>query len=391
MDENTLPISNAESGALLEAVEAELGPAFTVTDASSVWAQSWMRHVSKLDAEFARIVGNRRVPGHYDPELGFSDTGLVSLEFAGDPLVILQYPRGYEMVHMVFTKQEDTAVVHKLVKYLLETEHAAKELYIWGGRDIPLDKLDTANFVVPKVVENTLASEVYPQLDDGEIFNHVLLFSYPGVGKTAFCRHLAKQYPDWKTVVVFPAAVDKPRDIMGVFDYASYRAPSILIFEDIDAWAQSRFEDHSFKEDFSPYLGALLNGVDGVESHQGLLVMATTNNPQSLDPAILRPGRFGVQVEFRYTDDELARICSNYLGEERPDTFFRPYLRNTPAHIRALMKTARAYHKLHGVPVTHNLLKEIDTLLRGSPKLPKPEDMFVRDEPEEAVEEKAYG
>ncbi len=105
----------------------------------------------------------------------------------------------------------------------------------------------------------------------------------------------------------------------------------------------------------------------------------------------MRPGRFGIQVEFRYTEAELAHICQNYLGEDRPHAFFHPYLRNTPAHIRALMKTARATHKLHGTPVTHELLREIDALLKASPKLPKPEDMFVQSEAESPQEKKGYG
>ncbi len=391
MDENPLPIPEAESGAFLVAMREEFGEEYVATDVSRVWTGSWVRFLGDFDPSFYRVIGNRLIPAHHDNDLGFSDTGFISLEYEKVRMVILQFPRGYGEVRMVYTAPEAATKVRDLVRHLVDAEHKARELSIWGGRDIPLDKLDTANFVVPKVVETAFASEVYPQLDDGEIFNHVLLYSSPGVGKTAFCRVLAKQFPDWKTIIVFPSAVDKPRELMHAFDYAAYRTPAILIFEDIDAWAQTRFEEATYKEDFSPFLGALLNGVDGIESHQGLLVISTTNNPECLDPAILRPGRFGVQVEFRYTDEELARICSNYLGEERPDDFFRPYLRNTPAHIRALMKTARAYHKLHGVPVTHELLKEIDTLLRGSPKLPKPEDMFVRDEPEEAVEEKAYG
>ncbi len=390
MVDNDLPIPEAESGAFLAAVREEIGEEYVATDVSRVWSGSWVRFLGDFDPSFYRVLGNRLVPAHHDDGLGFSDTGFISLVYEDTRMVILQYPRGYGEVRMVYTAPEAATKVRDFVRHLVDAEHKARELSIWGGRDIPLEKLDTENFVMPATVERALEREVYPQLEDGEVFNHVLLYSSPGVGKTAFCRVLAKQFPDWKTVIVFPSAVDKPKELMHAFDYAAYRTPAILIFEDIDTWAQSRFEDDSFKETFSPYLGALLNGVDGIESHQGLLVISTTNNPECLDPAIVRPGRFGVQVEFRYTEAELALICQNYLGEKRPHVFFHPYLRNTPAHIRALMKTAQATHKLHGTPITHELLREIDALLKTSPKLPKPEDMFVRSE-EPVPEKKGYG
>lgn len=367
-----------------------LGEDFAAADATGVWGNAWMRYLGEDGAVFYKMLGKETIPILYNKGLHFHGALLVTLEYDGADFVILRRDLGMDgFSHWVLHGPGGEEKTLEFIKEMLSRERDAKELHMWGSREIPLDKLDTKNFVSPSYVEEMFSKEVYPQLDGPEIFNHVLLYSYPGVGKTAFCRVLAKKYPEWQTVVVTPHMVEKPRHIQNAFDYAVYRTPAILIFEDIDTWAQSRYEDASMKEDFSPYLGALLNCVDGVETHQELLVIATTNNPESLDAAIIRPGRFGIKSEFRYNRDELIQVSNNYLGEKHGKAFYAPILRNTPAHLRALMKTARAYAKLERVEIDQTLLKDIDKMLKKSPKLPKLQDMFIGDDKESILREVA--
>ncbi|MEE9593222.1 MAG: ATP-binding protein [Thermoplasmata archaeon] len=365
--------------ALMRFVREHVGEGHGALDASRVWNIRWMKHLADFDMVLFKLFGDNLVQAMYDNDIGFRGSGVASLSFDGLPLALFKrYLGTMEGDHYwLFYPEGGEDKARKFVYELLKRERDAKELYIWGSREVPLDKLDTTNFVNPRYVQDIFAREVYPQMEDKEIFNHVLLVSSPGVGKTAFCRVLAKKYPEWQTVVVAPHVIDKPISIQHAFDYAIYRTPAILILEDIDTWGQTRFEETSMKEDFSPYLGALLNCVDGIDTNQELLVLATTNNPQVLDPAIVRPGRFGVMVEFRYTMEELVTICNNYLGEEHAAEFYKSIIRNTPAHLRAVMKTAKAFSKLNGTAIDQAFLKEINTMLKKEPKLPRPEDMFI--------------
>jgi hypothetical protein len=374
-------------------VNHEIGSDNMMLDVTGIWNASWMKYLkSDFDTKLYKIIGDSTFPSDFDnPEFDFHGSGFAVVKYKDQPIVFYRKYSEYSGIHTwAFTKPEARQVLKDLLKRLLELEREAKQMHIWGIKDIDLEKLDVSNFVSPEYVENIFEHEVYPQLEE-EIFNHILLFSYPGVGKTAFCRYLAKNHPDWQTVVVVPSVIEKPKHIVAAFDYAIYREPAILIFEDVDTWAQTRFREASLKEDFSPFLGALLNCVDGMESHQKLLVIATTNNPASLDPAIVRPGRFGIQVEFRYTHDELVRVCNNYLGLKKGKTFYKPVIRNTPAHLRALMKTVRAFAKLKKQDITQPLLLDINKLLKTEPKLPSLDDMFVAEMPDAPTEDKSYG
>ena len=384
---------NASSKALTNMVNHEIGSDNMVLDVTDIWNSGWMKFLkSEFNAKLYKIIGESKFPSDFEhPEFAFRGSGFAVVEYKDEPIMFYRKYSEYSGIHTwAFTKPESRKVLKDLLKRLLELEREAKQMHIWGIKDIDLEKLDVSNFVSPAYVENIFEKEVYPQLTE-EIFNHILLFSYPGVGKTAFCRYLAKTHPDWQTVVVVPSVIEKPKHIVAAFDYAIYREPAILIFEDVDTWAQTRFRESSLKEDFSPFLGALLNCVDGMESHQKLLVIATTNNPASLDPAIVRPGRFGIQVEFRYTHAELVRVCNNYLGLKKNKTFYKPIIRNTPAHLRALMKTTRAFAKLKKENITQPLLLDINKLLKTEPKLPSLDDMFAAEVPDVPTEDKSYG
>lgn len=381
---------NASSQALTEFIEKNIGTDNIMLDVTGIWSSGWMKYLkSEFNAKVFKVLGESIFLSNFDsPEFAFHGSGFAVVEYEDSPFVFYRKYSEYSGIHTwAFTNPDSQPKLKKLLKRLLELEREAKQMHLWQIKDIDLEKLDVSNFVSPQYVENIFEKEVYPQLAE-EIFNHILLYSFPGVGKTAFCRYLAKTHPDWQTVVVVPSVIEKPKHIVAAFDYAIYREPSILIFEDVDTWAQTRFRETSLKEDFSPFLGALLNSVDGMESHQQLLVIATTNNPASLDPAIVRPGRFGIQVEFRYTHDELVRICNNYLGMKKSKSFYKPVIRSTPAHLRALMKTTRAFAKLNKEEITQPLLLDINKLLKTEPKLPQLEDMFVSEMPE--IEDKSY-
>jgi hypothetical protein len=374
---------------LIRFVRDRIGDGFVVVDVTNNWEPLWNNFLFEDGVEIYKIIGDELVEGHGSPKWGFRGTFLCALDFKGVPMVLFQSYHSTVTNRWIFTGKEDASTVEGFLDDLLRRESQRGELYIWNQDEISLDSLDVGNFVVPRSVESVFEKEVYPQMDGGEIYNHVLLYSQPGTGKTAFCRYLAKKYRNWKTVVVTPSSIDKPKVISNVFRYASKRKPSLLIFEDIDTWARSRYEEYSKKGNMSPFLGALLNCIDGVETHNRLLVVATTNSPESLDPAILRPGRLGIHVGFKYTRSEMVKICNNYLGENHGASFYSKVLKNSPSHIRSLIKTAIAYSKLNGVEITKELLGEMDLLLKKSPAVPSIGSFLESAVPGDALEDES--
>jgi hypothetical protein len=115
----------------------------------------------------------------------------------------------------------------------------------------------------------------------------VLMHGPPGCGKTSIIRVVGALNPDKPVIVLRPSGNFDDSDFQRAISEWRDQAPAILVIEDLD-WLLPRISVSSF-----------LNRIDGLEvANDGLLMLATTNHPEALDPAINnRPGRFDVVIE----------------------------------------------------------------------------------------------
>ena len=124
----------------------------------------------------------------------------------------------------------------------------------------------------------------------------MLLYGPPGNGKTSLIRLIGGRLPQVPAMILRPSAKFDTDALGGVIQRWTRQAPAMLIVEDLD-WLLKQVNVSTF-----------LNLLDGVESAAGggLLLIATTNHPEDLDPAINnRPGRFDVVVEVPPPDEAL--------------------------------------------------------------------------------------
>ena len=126
----------------------------------------------------------------------------------------------------------------------------------------------------------------------------VLMYGPPGNGKTSIIRAMGSALPNVPAILLRPASNFGDDDLQAVFRRWTDHAPAMLVIEDLD---------HVLKlVDLSQFL----NLVDGIEGSLtgGLLLVATTNHPEQLDPALNnRPGRFDVVIEIPSPTAELRR------------------------------------------------------------------------------------
>jgi cell division protease FtsH len=87
-----------------------------------------------------------------------------------------------------------------------------------------------------------------------------------------------------------------------LFDQASKQAPCIVFIDEIDTIGKKRDSQFSTNDEREQTLNQLLTEMDGFEGNKGVIILAATNRPDVLDPALLRPGRFDRQVRVELPD-----------------------------------------------------------------------------------------
>src|ERR671934_1469986 len=129
----------------------------------------------------------------------------------------------------------------------------------------------------------------------------------PGTGKTLLARAVAgeAQVPfvsvTGSSFVELFVGVGASR-VRDLFADARKRAPAIVFIDEIDAIGERRGGAIVSNDEREQTLNQLLSEMDGFDPATGVVVLAATNRPEMLDPALLRPGRFDRQVEIPLPD-----------------------------------------------------------------------------------------
>jgi len=135
----------------------------------------------------------------------------------------------------------------------------------------------------------------------------VLLYGAPGTGKTLIARAVANETDAYFTHISGPEIMGKfygesEARLRSVFEDAQNHAPGIIFIDEIDAIAPKREEMGSEKQVERRVVAQLLSLLDGLESRGQVIVIGATNIPNTLDPALRRPGRFDREISIPIPD-----------------------------------------------------------------------------------------
>ena len=210
-----------------------------------------------------------------------------------------------------------------------------------------------------------------------------LLVGPPGTGKTLLAKAVAGEAnvpflsisgSDFVEMFVGVGA-SRVRDL---FEQAKQKAPCIVFIDEIDAIGQKRSGgQYGGNDEREQTLNQLLTEMDGFDATKGVVILAATNRPESLDPALTRPGRFDRRVPVELPDlkgrESILRLHAKKV-KLGPDCDFGVVARMTPGASGAELanivnEAALCAVRHHRKDVTQFDLQEaVDTILAGAQK-----------------------
>ncbi len=178
----------------------------------------------------------------------------------------------------------------------------------------------------------------------GKLPKGVLLYGAPGTGKTLLAKAVAGE----AGVAFFSASASEfvemfvgvgAARVRDLFDQAKKNSPAIIFIDELDAVGRRRFAGigggHDEREQT---LNQLLIELDGFESKQGIILMASTNRPDVLDPALIRPGRFDRHISVPAPDlkgrEEILKVHAKKV-KLGPDVDLKTVAKGTPGFVGA--------------------------------------------------------
>lgn len=284
--------------------------------------------IKPQDAEVTNLLITRDIPVTAQSQ---EQSGLQSFLIGLLPFVLLIGVWVYFMNRMQGGGKGGAMGFGKSKAKLLTEKHGRVTFDEVAGIDEAKDELE-------EIVEFLRNPQKFSRLG-GKIPKGALLVGPPGTGKTLLARAIAGEAgvpfftisgSDFVEMFVGVGA-SRVRDM---FEQAKKNAPCIVFIDEIDAVGRSRGAGYGGGNDEREQtLNQLLVEMDGFEANEGIIIIAATNRPDVLDPALLRPGRFDRQVQVPNPDikgrEKILSVHSRKvpLG---PDVDLRIIARGTP-------------------------------------------------------------
>jgi 26S proteasome regulatory subunit T1 len=211
----------------------------------------------------------------------------------------------------------------------------------------------------------------------------ILLYGPPGTGKTLCARAVANRTDATFIRVIGSELVQKyvgegARMVRELFEMARTKKACIIFFDEVDAIGGARFDDGAGGDnEVQRTMLELITQLDGFDPRGNIKVMFATNRPNTLDPALLRPGRIDRKVEFSLPDLEgranIFRIHSKTMSCEK-DIRWELILRLCPnatgAELRSVCTEAGmfAIRARRKVANEKDFLKSVEKVIKGNMK-----------------------
>ena len=299
----------AKEGKIAEATLGDTNLLVTTTDGQKLRSQ-----IRQLDMTIEQTLLDNNIPFKVDADVGRNNVASVLLSLL--PIVLIVAFVFFMMRQMQGGGTRGAMSFGKSRARLLTEKHGRVTFDDVAG-------VDEAKEELQEIVEFLQDPSKFQRLG-GKIPKGALLVGPPGTGKTLTARAVAGEAnvpfftisgSDFVEMFVGVGA-SRVRDM---FEQAKKNAPCIIFIDEIDAVGRHRGAGlGGGNDEREQTLNQLLVEMDGFEANEGIIIMAATNRPDVLDPALLRPGRFDRQVTVGNPD---------IIGREK---ILKVHMRNVP-------------------------------------------------------------
>ncbi len=274
-------------------------------------------------------------------DVSLKDLAAITHGFVGADLQSLCKEAAMKVLRRILPKikLEDDAIPAKI----LEELQVEKSDFMGALREIQPSALREVYVEIPNVkweqvggleeAKRELKEAVELPIKNPEVFTRigirpvrgVLMFGPPGTGKTLLAKAVATESEANFIAVKGPELINKyigesEKGIREIFRKARQAAPCIIFMDELDAIVPMRGSGDGGAHVTERMVNQLLSELDGVQSLEGVVVVASTNRIDIIDPALLRPGRFDKLIQIGMPDKETRLAIFKIHTKEMPVT-----------------------------------------------------------------------
>ena len=277
------------------------------------------------DADYAPTFENIEYKSGKHKSCLRNGTYLLTLNKIKYALIVAPMSEGFGQFVVVSVKGS-TPSSEKLLEEL--RAYASKHNYLKGQKitgNLSLIDLtrryEWNELILDKYTEKELKTNLTNLLDNVDIYKKnnlplkrgLIISGPPGTGKSLLGKILCHNV-DWTFMWITPKHFHNSSAVSNVMKTARMLSPTIIFLEDLDLYGK-----HRDQNSFTSLLGELMNQLDGIEDNNYVVSIATTNNYESLEKALLdRPGRFDKMITFNTpTHKSREHMFKSFLGKLR--------------------------------------------------------------------------